>query len=215
MKEKSFTDERKDYRLGRLRKKDLPPDPIDQFFLWLNEAFVARITEPTAMSLATVDLDGSPLLRTVLLKRVDQRGFIFFTNLKSRKASQLQKNATAALLFPWLLLERQVIITGKAQPLSPAEASEYFLSRPRKSQLSTWASPQSQIVPSRMFLEREWEAIESKFREREIPVPPFWGGFCVTPKTIEFWQGGQHRLHDRLQYRKDTRNVWVIDRLAP
>ncbi|ALJ56917.1 Pyridoxine/pyridoxamine 5'-phosphate oxidase [Candidatus Xiphinematobacter sp. Idaho Grape] len=215
MKEKSFTDERKDYRLGRLRKKDLSSDPIDQFYLWLNEAFVAKIAEPTAMSLATVGLDGSPLLRTVLLKRVDHRGFIFFTNLKSRKASQLQKNATAALLFPWLLLERQVIITGRAQPLSSTEASEYFLSRPRKSQLSTWASPQSQIVPSRTYLEREWEIIESKFGEGEIPVPPFWGGFCVTPQTIEFWQGGQHRLHDRLQYRKDTQNVWIIDRLAP
>jgi|SRR6185437_523887 len=215
MKEKSFTGERKDYRLGRLRKKDLPQDPIDQFYLWLHEAFTAKIAEPTAMSLATVDLDGSPFLRTVLLKRVDQRGFIFFTNLKSRKASQLQKNAAAALLFPWLLLERQVIITGRAQPLSPAEASEYFLSRPRKSQLSTWASPQSQIVPSRTFLEREWEIIERRFGGGEIPVPPFWGGFCVTPQIIEFWQGGQHRLHDRLQYRKDTQNVWVIDRLAP
>lgn len=215
MKEKNFIAERKDYSLGRLRKKDLLADPIEQFYLWLNEAVNAQVAEPTAMSLATVSIDGSPFLRTVLLKRVDQRGFTFFTNLKSRKACQLKENTAATLLFPWLLLERQVIIAGRATPLAATEASGYFLSRPRNSQVSTWISQQSQIIPSRVFLESEWAATKKKFGEGEIPVPPFWGGFCVTPQTIEFWQGGQHRLHDRLQYRKDTQNIWVIERLAP
>lgn len=215
MKKKNLANERKNYFGGHLNKKDLLSDPIAQFHLWLDDAFDAKITEPTAMSLATSYSDGRPLMRTVLLKGVDQRGFLFFTNLTSRKAMQLGENPCAALLFPWLLLERQVIVTGNAIPVSRVESEEYFSSRPRESQLSAWASPQSQLLPSREFLEQEWAATKGKFDKEKIPLPTFWGGFRVVPNTIEFWQGGAHRLHDRLQYRRNAKNEWVIDRLAP
>lgn len=215
MNTKDLFSERRDYRQLRLKKMDLLPDPIDQFRLWLDDAFVAEVLDPTAMSLATADSKGKPLVRTVLLKKVDQRGFTFFTNLESRKAAQLRENAVAALLFPWLLLERQVMVMGSVVALPREESEQYFSSRPRESQLSAWASPQSQVIPSREILEQKWEAAKNQFGEEKIPLPSFWGGFCVVPETIEFWQGGVHRLHDRFQYRKDTENHWLIERLAP
>ncbi len=215
MKESDLENERKNYLRSSLSRTDLLPDPIAQFHLWLDEAFAAQLLEPTAMILATVSSQGKPLTRTVLLKGVDPRGFIFFTNLESRKAEHLKKNAAAALSFSWLALERQVVVTGHAIPLSSKEAERYFASRPRESQLSAWSSPQSRVIPSRAFLEQQWKVNKNKFGEDKIPLPPFWGGFCIAPDTVEFWQGGRYRLHDRLQYCKDVRNNWVIERLAP
>jgi pyridoxamine 5'-phosphate oxidase len=206
---------RTDYRRGKLEREDLDVDPIGQFNAWMKEACDFGIIEPTAMSLATVGTDGRPLLRTVLLKGVDAGGFLFFTNLDSRKARQLAQNPNAALMFPWLALERQVVITGQANRLSTAESLRYFLTRPRESQLSAWASPQSSIISSRKILEMEWEHLKAKFGAGQIPLPSFWGGYRVHPNTIEFWQGRPHRLHDRFEYMRQADNSWLLHRLAP
>jgi pyridoxamine 5'-phosphate oxidase len=181
----------------------------------MNQALQAQVLEPTAMSLATVGKDGRPRNRTVLLKGLDTRGFAFFTNLESRKAHQLAENPQAALLFPWLALERQVIVTGSVEKLSLPEVIQYFTSRPRDSQLSAWASRQSAVLSSRQVLEMEWETIKTKFAHGQIPLPSFWGGFRVKPITIEFWQGRPNRLHDRFEYTRQPDNSWAIARLAP
>lgn len=206
---------RRQYNLGALREAEMNADPIAQFTAWFRDAVGAQIVEPNAMSLATAWPDGRPLLRTVLLKHFDARGFVFYTNLESRKARQLKENPQAALLFPWLLLERQVIITGAVSRLSMAEAVKYFFTRPRDSQLSAWASKQSSPISSRKVLELEWEAIKRKFAAGDVPMPDFWGGFCVIPETIEFWQGGPDRLHDRILYTRDGTAGWRMGRLAP
>jgi pyridoxamine 5'-phosphate oxidase len=206
---------RKDYQAGRRRRADRGPDPVVQFSRWLDEAFRAGVIEPNAMSLATAWKDGRPLVRTVLLKGLDSRGFVFYTNLESRKARQLAENPHASLLFPWLAIERQVIITGPVSRLATLEAVKYFALRPRESQISAWASPQSSPISSRKFLEMEWEAMKRKFGQGRVPLPPFWGGYRLTPETIEFWQGGQNRLHDRLEYSRQPDGSWAIERLAP
>jgi pyridoxamine 5'-phosphate oxidase len=208
-------DVRKNYRAGRLRRAELLADPVAQFSLWLEEAFRAGVIEPNAMSLATVWRDGRPLVRTVLLKGFDARGFVFFTNLESRKARQLAENPNASILFPWLALERQVIATGSVSRLSTMEVLKYFTTRPRESQLSAWASPQSRKVSSRKFLEMQWEHMKRKFGAGEVPLPPFWGGYRIKPDTIEFWQGGPNRLHDRFEYTRLSDESWTIERLAP
>jgi len=205
---------RTDYRRGKLRRDDLNPAPIAQFQLWLEEASQAEVVEPTAMSLATVGSSGRPLVRTVLLKGLDARGFIFYTNLESRKARQISENPNVSLLFPWLAVERQVIVTGQASKLSAAEAFKYFVTRPRGSQLAAWASKQSSAISSRKILEMAWEQLKQKFGDGEIPLPSFWGGYRVLPQTIEFWQGGRDRLHDRFEYCRFD-NSWKIERLAP
>jgi pyridoxamine 5'-phosphate oxidase len=210
-----LADIRVDYQRGRLRREDLKADPIEQFQLWLEEACQAKIVEPTAMSLATAGADGRPLLRTVLLKGLDHRGFVFFTNLESRKARQMSENPSVSLLFPWLLLERQVIVTGRATKISVAESLKYFVTRPRGSQLAAWASKQSSVISSRRVLEIEWEHLKQKFGNGQIPLPSFWGGYRVAPQTIEFWQGGHDRLHDRFEYKRLPDDSWTIDRLAP
>ena len=206
---------RTEYRRGHLRREDLSENPIEQFEVWLGQACQARVTEPTAMSLATAGADGRPLLRTVLLKGLDHRGFIFFTNLESRKARQIQENPSVSLLFQWLPLERQVIVTGSAAKISVAESLKYFAVRPRGSQLAAWASRQSSVISSRRVLEMEWEHLKQKFGAGQIPLPSFWGGYRVTPQTIEFWQGGHDRLHDRFEYRRQPDGPWQIERLAP
>jgi pyridoxamine 5'-phosphate oxidase len=211
----NLADIRTDYRKGHLRRADLLPDPIAQFERWLTEAVEARVVEPTAMSLATAGTDGQPLLRTVLLKGVDARGFVFFTNLESRKARHLAENPRAALLFPWLKLERQVAVTGPVEKLSAPEVLKYFLSRPRESQLAAWASKQSTAISSRKLLEMEWERLKAKFGQGEVPLPSFWGGFRVKPESVEFWQGGPSRLHDRFLYSRRGDGIWGIERLAP
>lgn len=211
----NLADIRSDYRQGKLRREDLKPDPIDMFNFWLDDAIKAQIIEPTAMSLATASAEGRPLLRTVLLKGLDARGFVFFTNLESRKAQHLAENPFVSLLFPWLPLERQVIVTGEAHKIPAMEALKYFMSRPRESQLAAWASRQSHAISSRKVLEMEWGKLKEKFGAGKIPLPSFWGGFRVKPQTIEFWQGGPNRLHDRFQYTAQADGCWAIDRLAP
>jgi pyridoxamine 5'-phosphate oxidase len=206
---------RKDYLSRRLRRADLHADPIAQFSLWLEDAFRTGVIEPNAMSLATAWKDGRPLVRTVLLKGVDARGFVFFTNLESRKARQLAENPKASLLFPWLAIERQVIVTGSASRLPTVEVLKYFATRPRESQLSAWASPQSSKISSRKFLEMEWEQMKRKFGAGKVPLPSFWGGYRMKPETIEFWQGGPNRLHDRFEYTRQPDGSWMVERLAP
>jgi len=211
----NLADVRTDYHQGKLRREDLKPDPIDMFNFWLEEALDAKVIEPTAMSLATASKDGAPLLRTVLLKGLDARGFVFFTNLESRKARHLDENPAVALLFPWLALERQIIVTGRAEKIPALESLKYFMSRPRESQLAAWASKQSRAISSRTVLEMEWGKIKEKFGAGKVPLPSFWGGFRVKPQTIEFWQGGSNRLHDRFEYTAQADGTWQIERLAP
>jgi pyridoxamine 5'-phosphate oxidase len=206
---------RRPYGARRLRRADLQADPLEQFGLWLNEALDAGMVEPNAMSLATAWKDGRPSVRTVLLKSMDARGFVFYTNLESRKARQLEENPRASLLFPWLALERQVIVTGSVSRVTTSEVSNYFAIRPRDSQISAWASRQSREIASRTILENEWESIERKFANKKVPLPPFWGGYRVAPETIEFWQGGRNRLHDRFEYRRESNGSWTVQRLAP
>jgi pyridoxamine 5'-phosphate oxidase len=206
---------RRQYKLGALHEAEMNPDPIAQFTAWLRDAVGTGMADPTAMSLATAGSDGRPLVRSVLLKNYDARGFVFYTNLESRKARQLQENPQAALLFPWLVLERQVVITGSVERLSFAEAVKYFVTRPRDSQLSAWASRQSAPISSRQILELEWAALKRKFSAGEVPMPDFWGGFRVVPDSIEFWQGGPDRLHDRILYTREGTTGWKIGRLAP
>ena len=206
---------RRHYDLARLTRESLNADPIVQFESWLAEAVRDQVIEPNAMTLATATRDGRPLVRTVLLKALDQRGFVFFTNLESRKAAHIAENPHVSLVFPWLALERQVIVTGTATKISMAETLKYFLTRPRESQIAAWASQQSRAISSRKVLEMEWAKLKEKFSAGDVPLPSFWGGFRVQPQTIEFWQGGPHRLHDRFQYTRTDGDVWTLERLAP
>lgn len=203
------------YARGELRRDNLCADPFEQFTLWMQDACEAGIMEPNAMTLATVDAEGKPTQRTVLLKGFDGEGFVFYTNLESRKATQIAGNANVSLLFPWLVLHRQVIISGQAKRLSTSAALAYFTTRPFGSQIGAWASPQSQVVSSRALLEMKWEEAKRKFHEGRVPMPSFWGGFRVVPQDIEFWQGRGHRLHDRFRYTRLENGHWKIERLAP
>ena len=205
---------RKEYANPVLNREMLASDPFDQFACWFNEACAAELSEPNAMTLATVGSDGQPTVRTVLLKFFDRSGFVFFTNYSSRKARQIAENQHVALLFPWIKLARQVEITGIAEKISAAESARYFASRPRDSQLGAWISKQSSVLTSRQLLMMELDKIKNKFLHGEIPLPDFWGGYRVRPTSIEFWQGQTSRLHDRFLYtRKD--DAWAIERLAP
>jgi pyridoxamine 5'-phosphate oxidase len=211
----NLADMRKQYSTVGITREELLDDPVEQFRRWFDQACESGIPEPNAMSLATVWPDGRPLLRTVLLKQYDERGFVFFTNLESRKARQLADNAHAALLFPWVALERQVSIVGRAERVSLAEAAAYFVTRPVGSQLAAWASPQSRPISSRALLEAKWAEIKRKFADGKIPLPSFWGGYRVVPDEIEFWQGRANRMHDRFQYTRQPSGGWTIERLAP
>ena len=211
----ALADMRKDYGTSGLLEKDLAKNPFRQFEQWFQEAEAAKVTEPNAMTLATVDRDGRPSARTVLLKGCDGRGFVFYTNYESRKGRELATNARATLLFPWVALERQVTVEGPVARVTREEAEVYFHSRPRASQLAAWASPQSTVIAGRAVIEESYRVIEKKYEGREVPLPPQWGGYRVTPETVEFWQGRRSRLHDRLRYRRETNGDWVIERLAP
>jgi pyridoxamine 5'-phosphate oxidase len=206
---------RAEYLQGELRRADLRADPIEQFAAWLAEAEDAHVVQPDAMSLATVSADGQPSLRTVVLKRYDADGFVFFTNLESRKATEITANPRVALMFAWLALERQVIVSGRAERVSTIEAIKYFLSRPRGSQISASVSPQSRVVSSRALLEMEWERMSRKLADGQVPLPSFWGGYRVRPQQVEFWQGRANRLHDRFLYTRPGDRSWEIERLAP
>jgi pyridoxamine 5'-phosphate oxidase len=211
----NLADMRKQYSTVGVSREELHDDPVEQFRRWFDQACASGIPEPNAMSLATAWRDGRPLLRNVLLKQYDARGFVFFTNLESRKAVQLAENPHAALLFPWVALERQVLITGRVERVSVAEATAYFITRPVGSQLAAWASPQSTVISSRRLLEMKWEEMKRKFADGQIPLPSFWGGYRVLPESFEFWQGRINRLHDRFEYTRDDRGGWRIERLAP
>lgn len=197
-----------------LNEADLDPDPIKQFQLWFAEAQAVGIPEPTAMILATADREGRPSARTVLLKDVDHRGFVFYTNYESRKGKELEENPRAALVFNWPQLRRQVCIEGSVSRVSREESEAYFKTRPRGHQLGAWASRQSSVVSGREELDRRLAALEAEYQGKEIPLPPYWGGYRVTPERIEFWQGRANRMHDRLVYRRQ-KDGWVLERLAP
>ena len=197
-----------------LPRDELDPDPFRQFELWYSQAIDSGIAEPNAMSLATVDADEQPWLRTVLLKIYDENGFVFFTHYESDKAKQIAVNHRVSLLFPWVALGRQVKISGRAEKIPTAESLKYFTSRPRGSQIGAWASPQSQVISSRSLLDAKVDEIKRKFAQGEVPLPSFWGGYRVTPLEIEFWQARESRLHDRLVYTQDGDN-WKIKRRAP
>lgn len=205
---------RREYTRGGLRRKDLMVDPIDQFNHWLEQAIEAKLTDPTAMTVATVNEQGQPFQRIVLLKNIDQQGFVFYTNLGSRKAQHIEHNNQVSLHFPWHPIERQVHIMGVAEKLTALENMKYFTSRPKESQLAAIASRQSSRISARGVLEGKYLELKQKFAKGEIPVPNFWGGFRIRPQSIEFWQGGEHRLHDRFLYSK-ANSEWQIERLAP
>jgi pyridoxamine 5'-phosphate oxidase len=203
------------YTTRNLEINDLDPNPFKQFELWFNDAMNAKLIEPNAFSLSTVGKDMMPSIRTVLLKTFDEEGFVFFTNYKSTKAKQIEENPKAAALFPWLALERQVKIEGSIEKISTAKSLKYFLSRPKGSQIGAWVSHQSEVISSRSLLESKFDEMKNKFANGEVPFPSFWGGYIIKPTKIEFWQGGDDRLHDRFLYKLQSDNSWDRKRLAP
>jgi len=198
-----------------LVKSELLSDPIKQFELWYAQTLETELAEPNAVALATVDAQGQPWQRMVLLKLFDEQGFVFFTNYASRKAAHIAGNPHVSLLFPWQALGRQVKVTGTAARIPASESMRYFATRPRGSQIGAWASPQSQVINSRAMLDAMFAQMKRKFRDGEVPLPSFWGGYRVAPTTIEFWQARESRLHDRFIYRRDEKAYWVVERLAP
>lgn len=204
---------RLDYTRGGLTESDLAADPVTMFRRWYDDAVAAGVHEPNAMVISTATPQGRPSARFVLLKGVDS-GFVFFTNLASRKGEELIANSACAVLFPWHPLERQVRIDGRAELVSRAEVAAYFATRPRGSQIGAWASPQSAVVAGREELDERYTAAAAQFGDGEVPVPDRWGGFRVVPETVEFWQGRPGRMHDRLVYVRDGEG-WRTERLAP
>jgi pyridoxamine 5'-phosphate oxidase len=234
----SIADVRREYNLTGLRRSDLDADPIGQFKKWFDQASGARasgrirklciklykallmasgaeVMDLTAMTLATADKQGRPSARVVLLKGVDQRGFVFYTNYDSRKGQELAENPQAALVFYWPEQERQVCVAGEVNKLPSAESDAYFKSRPRGSRLGACVSHQSTVVADRAALEAKWNQMEAQFAGQEIPRPPNWGGYVLCPARIEFWQGRPNRLHDRFRYTRQTDKTWLIERLSP
>jgi pyridoxamine 5'-phosphate oxidase len=210
----SIADLRRDYARAALSEQDILADPIAQFRLWLDQAISAQLIEPTAMSLATVSADGQPAVRMVLLKGADERGFVFFTDHRSRKGQELAASPRAALCFFWAELERQVRITGTVEHIARTDSEAYFRSRPIGSQLGAWASHQSAVLPSRDDLEQRLIDVGVRFGDEEVPLPEHWGGYRVLPREIEFWQGRPSRLHDRLVFRLSA-GAWELVRLSP
>ena len=204
-----------EYGRGRLADNAVDPDPFVTFAAWYQAAHEAELYEPNGMTLATVGADGRPSARVVLLRLMDNRGFCFFTNYESRKGQELAANPYAALLFWWGRLERQVRIEGQVEKLTSAESDAYYHSRPKGSRLGAWVSAQSQPIPNRQVLEERLAALEQEYADHEPPRPPYWGGYRVVPAMFEFWQGGPHRLHDRLRYTRQEGGIWIIERLAP
>lgn len=205
---------RREYLKGGLNRDDLLDSPFEQFRVWMQEAVRSELSDPSAMCIATVDASGRPTQRIVLLKAFDPSGFVFYTNLGSRKAQDIAANEQVSLHFPWHSLERQVAINGRAEKLSAAEALKYFATRPRGSQLAAWASRQSSPISTRQLLMQQFEKMKEKFSDGEIPLPDFWGGYRVVPDRFEFWQGGAQRLHDRFEYTREGEH-WDIHRLSP
>ena len=211
----SLADLRAEYTQAGLEARDLDPNPFRQFGKWFEQALKSGIREPNAMVLATASAAGQPSLRIVLLKGIDERGFTFFTNYRSRKGIELESNVHAALNFPWIELERQVNVIGTVMRVSSEESLAYFNSRPRGNRLGAWASHQSEVIADRSVLEKRMQELESKYLGDDVPLPPDWGGYRLRPSEIEFWQGRPNRLHDRFRYSFQPDQNWRIDRLAP
>ncbi|GAA1975575.1 pyridoxamine 5'-phosphate oxidase [Catenulispora subtropica] len=209
---------RREYGIGTLREQDAAPAPHLQFATWLEDAVRASLPEPNAMVVSTTDRDGQPSSRSVLLKGFDETGFIFYTNLGSRKGRELADNPRCSLLFPWYTLHRQVIVIGSATKLDREADAEYFATRPHGSQIGAWASEQSSVIPDREVLEKRAAELAEQWPEGEqVPLPDFWGGYLVRAETVEFWQGRLDRLHDRLRYKRDAGSAsgWALERLSP
>ncbi len=216
-----LADLRVSYDIGELDAADLAANPLDAFHAWFAEAEAAGLPEPNAMILATATADAAPSARTVLLKEADPRGFVFYTNLSSRKSSELRANPQASLAFPWFAMHRQVSVVGSAELIGRGEVEAYFRSRPRGSRLGAWASEQSSVIADRSVLEERYASLDAEFGD-DIPVPDFWGGWLIRPVTVEFWQGRPSRLHDRLRFRRlddsatlDDPEGWLLERLSP
>ncbi len=213
--DRKVADLRNEYTRAGLDETSLRPDPLAQFRGWFEDALAAGLHEPNAMTLATATPGGKPSARVVLLKGFDERGFVFYTNYEGRKGEELGRNPRAALVFYWGELERQVRIEGRASRVPERESDAYYASRPRGSRLGAWASEQSRPVEGREVLESRLRALEREYEGREVPRPPFWGGYRVEPEAVEFWQGRQNRLHDRIVYRRRGAGGWEIERLQP
>ena len=210
----SIADIRREYARARLDEAHVSPDPVAEFDRWFSQAQEAKVLEPNAMALATATRDGTPSVRMVLLKGFDERGFVFFTDYRSRKGAELEANPRAALAFYWGELERQVRITGTVELTSAQESEEYFRTRPRGSRLGAWVSHQSRVIPSRDLLESRLRKVEERFPTEDVPLPPHWGGYRLRPEELEFWQGREDRLHDRIRYLRDG-GGWKLERLSP
>jgi len=208
-------DRRREYMSEGIDSSSLDRSPVKQFEQWFAQAEEVGIQDANAFSLATATADGAPSVRTVLLKLFDDKGFVFFTNYNSRKASEIKENTQAAMLFPWLQLNRQVRIEGRVEKISSVESFKYFTSRPRGSQIGAWCSDQSEVIESRSFLEQKYREAAEKFRLGSVPLPSFWGGYRIVPASFEFWQGRESRLHDRLSYSLGEDGAWTVSRLAP
>lgn len=206
---------RKKYGEEGLDHENLNSDPLVQFQTWYQQAIDSGMAEPNGMCLATATATAAPSLRTLLMKSYDENGFIFYTNFGSRKSKQMAENSQVSLIFPWISLHRQVIIEGSAEKISTAESMRYFATRPRGSQLGAWSSHQSEVLSTRSMLEAKMNEIKTKFAHGDIPLPSFWGGYRVKPIRIEFWQGRQHRLHDRFLFTLTEEYTWKAERLAP
>jgi pyridoxamine 5'-phosphate oxidase len=211
---RSISHLRREYARSRLDESTIASDPIAQFGRWFEEALKAEVMEPNAMTLATASLEGTPSARIVLLKGFDERGFVFFTDYRSQKGAELSANPRAALVFYWPELERQARISGAVEKTSGQESEAYYRSRPRGSRLGAWISHQSQVIQSRKVLDDRVPELEQTFPGEEIPLPPYWGGFRLAPEKIEFWQGRESRLHDRLRYVREE-GTWRVERLSP
>ena len=206
---------RRDYARARLDETDVSHDPFVEFARWFAEAQGAQLTDPNAMTLATASADGAPSARIVLLKAFDERGFVFFTDYRSRKGAELEANPRAALVFYWGELDRQVRITGGVSRTSQEDSDRYFRSRPLGSRLGAWASHQSRVIPGRAALEADLREVEARFGDGDVPLPEHWGGYRLEPETIEFWQGRESRLHDRIRYSREVGGRWKVERLSP
>ncbi len=215
MIDKSIADLRKDYTLENLNEEEIDKNPFIQFKIWFNQSVAAQLPEPNAMTLATCTPDGKPSARMVLLKDIDERGFVLFTNYKSQKGQEISVNPQAALVFWWAELERQVRIVGTVEKISSAQSDSYFEVRPPFSRLGAWASNQSEVIANRDVLESQLIEFQRKYENQEVPRPAHWGGFRVIPQEIEFWQGRSSRLHDRLRYTLIDNGNWKIERLSP
>lgn len=211
----SLSNLRRQYSQGSLQDSDLTDNPMELFERWLGEAIKAEIPDPSAMTVATVDENGQPSQRIVLLKDVSDAGFVFYTNLGSRKAKELAQNPKVSCHFPWFFMERQVRVCGVAEKLSMKENARYFFSRPKDSQLAAFASKQSKPISSRELLTTQFSQMKAKFANKDLPMPDFWGGFRIVPHQIEFWQGGEDRLHDRYEYNRNSEGDWSTRRLMP